>query len=95
MTINKNSFNYFQLTIHVGVNKEVEHFVLEKKASKRDYKEIDNNERTPKGYENVCLGPDVIFTDLDVDRICRKFNHNKRKLRDSNLHAKSSDNAGK
>ena len=93
--INKNFFNYLQLTIHVGLNKEVEHFVLEKKASKRGYKYIDNNEQTPKGYKNACHGPDVRQTDLDVDEICRKFNRNKRKLQDCNLHAESSNNAGK
>lgn len=83
------------MTIHVGLNEEVQSFVLEEKANKRDYTIRDIKGHLPKDFQNASSGPDVIFTDLDVERICKEFNGRRRKLRDPTLCAESSEDAQK
>ncbi|KAJ8717573.1 hypothetical protein PYW07_005503 [Mythimna separata] len=88
------------LTIHVGLNEEVKSFVLEKQATKRDYLTLLTFEES--NIENPAGEDEIVYTTLDVDTICEKFNNHKRKRchrrnhkqRSPKLCARPSEDAG-
>lgn len=85
----------FQLTIHVGLKVGVSCFTLEKRAERFGYKDKDVDGQPANNQQHALPGPDVLYTTLDVDKICKDFNDCKRKMPDPELRAASSTDAEK
>ncbi|KAH9639049.1 hypothetical protein HF086_003580 [Spodoptera exigua] len=64
------------LTIHVGVKPDTQSLTLETQASREGYVNFDTTNSRPEEEKHSFDGPDVICTELCVNKLVEQFNNN-------------------